>query len=153
MNFVTSNVANGNYLILNSELYELNSTVTHSLANNVYGEYYSYTYNKRFNESTVIVTANIIYSIAGWGADTFKSRLKLVTNSITTYSLENNQKFEFIDTLIFTSTCSSSFGAALCTNKKIILLFNENMYLMIILTVYFVIATPFWFCWFYYSKK
>jgi hypothetical protein len=93
MNFVTSNVANGNYLILNSELYELNSTVTHSLANNVYGEYYSYTYNKRFNESTVIVTANIIYSIAGWGADTFKSRLKLVTNSITTYSLENNQKF------------------------------------------------------------
>ncbi len=42
--------------------------------------------------------------------------------------IEDQKNFEDIDTLIFTNTCSSSFGYSLCTNKKIILYYNENYF-------------------------
>ena len=42
--------------------------------------------------------------------------------------LESLKDFKKIDTLIFTNTCSSTFGYSLCTNKKILLLFNEKYF-------------------------
>lgn len=44
------------------------------------------------------------------------------------YEKFENQNLEKIDTIIFTYTCTSTFGYSLCTNKKIILFFNENYF-------------------------
>ena len=33
-----------------------------------------------------------------------------------------------MDTIIFTYTCTSTFGYSLCTDKKIILFYNENYF-------------------------
>ena len=41
---------------------------------------------------------------------------------------EDQKNFSHIDTLIFTNSCSSTFGYSLCTNKNIILFYNENYY-------------------------
>ena len=41
---------------------------------------------------------------------------------------ENINKYKFIDTLIFSNSCSSTFGYSLCTDKKIILLYNEKYF-------------------------
>ena len=39
-----------------------------------------------------------------------------------------DQDLKNIDTIIFTYTCTSTFGYSLCTNKKIILFYNENYF-------------------------
>ena len=44
------------------------------------------------------------------------------------YEKFENQDLENIDTIIFTYTCTSTFGYSLCTNKKIILFYNENYF-------------------------
>ena len=53
---------------------------------------------------------------------------KKLVNGIFFSKIENNKDLNFIDTLIFTNSCSSSFGYSLCTNKKIILLYKENYF-------------------------
>ena len=51
-----------------------------------------------------------------------------IVDKIYFENFEKENNFEDIDTLIFTHTCSSTFGYSLCTNKKIILLYNENYF-------------------------
>lgn len=92
---------------------------------------YSFFYNKIILEIQIIKFLkkkgfNVYYKSHPERSYGIKKIFSKLVDGIFFNKIETNKDLSFIDTFIFTSTCSSSFGYSLCTNKKIILLYKEN---------------------------
>ena len=94
---------------------------------------YSFFYNKLILEIQIIKFLkkkgyNVYYKAHPENQYGIEKIFKKLVNGIFFSKIQNNKDLNFIDTLIFTNSCSSSFGYSLCTNKKIILLYKENYF-------------------------
>ena len=93
----------------------------------------SFFYNKMLFEIEIIKFLkkkgfNVFYKAHPERPDFIKKIYEKYADKVYFEKFENLDVYKDIGTLLFTNTCSSTFGYSLCTNKKIILLYNEKYF-------------------------
>jgi hypothetical protein len=93
----------------------------------------SFFYNKMLFEIEIIKFLkkdgfNVFYKAHPERPDFIKKIYDQYADKVYFEKFENLEKYTDIGTLLFTNTCSSTFGYSLCTDKKIILLYNEEYF-------------------------
>lgn len=93
----------------------------------------SFFYNKMLFEIEIIKFLkkegfNVFYKAHPERPDFIKKIYEKYADKVYLEKFENLDIYKHIGTLLFTNTCSSTFGYSLCTNKKIILLYNEKYF-------------------------